>query len=395
MLSSFLVLGATLGFGLQKFCSDPGVKGEIHITRRPSQRVVPEFERTEGVLLSDMLFEPGSSGLDLTRAILQGKAQPVILANTNRSPDDQRQWLRSIGLTQDEAAQVLVIGISHDTYWLRDFSAFPVEQTVGNNRRVLKFADPIYRSDSLLNDTVPYQLALYLRASIEHVPIYMDGGNFLTDGTRCYVAEGSKESMTFYEDRIMHYEITPISDLKEHLKFSLGCQDVVSFPDAPHEHIDMWAKVINRDTVLVNQIPDAALEIVRARDPREYDRLVAMNRNLDAAATVFQEFMHVNRLPMPLPMGNVFRTYTNSTLVNNVVIVPRYREFVDMQQAYLDHALLGGYEKEVQATYESLGLAVKFVNSDLLIQHGGGIHCATANIPLVQSRDFARADVNP
>jgi agmatine/peptidylarginine deiminase len=388
MLPYVLLLGTGVYILVRDEAVSP-VKGQIRITRRPSQALIPEFRETEGVLISDMLFEDELGGLALARAILDGKAQPVILSNQAQTADEKLKWLIAKGFTPAEADKILVLGISHDTYWVRDFGPIPIDQSGPGNTHVLKFGDPIYRSDSLLNDTFSYQLGLYLRASVEHMPIYMDGGNFLADGTRCYVAEGSKESITFYDDRIMHYQITPLNELKEQLKFTLGCQEVISFLDAPHEHIDMWAKVIDEHHVLINRIPDNALELVRTSNPDEFKRLQGMNKNLDDAAKIFAEHMDVARIPMPIPFDKVFRTYTNSTIVNKVAIVPRYKKFIDMDKDYQDQKLLLGYEAEVKKAYESLGFQVRFVESDQLIQHGGAVHCATSQIPRLESRDVA------
>jgi agmatine/peptidylarginine deiminase len=400
LLSPVILLPYSLviGLGIYIFVHANGispVKGEIHITRRPSQILIPEFKQTEGVIMSEMLFEDELGGIALARAILDGKAQPVILSNQAQTAEETTKWLMAKGFSAAEAEKILVVGISHDTYWLRDFGPIPIDQSGPGNSHVLKLGDPIYRSDSLLNDTVPYQLGLYLRASVEHMPIYMDGGNFLSDGTRCYIAEGSKESLTFYDDRIMHYQITPMDELKEQLKFTLGCQEVVSFSDAPHEHIDMWAKIIDEKHAIVNRIPDSALELVRASDPKEFERLQKINLTLDAAAKTFAEYLEVSRMPMPIPFDKVFRTYTNSTIVNHVVAVPRYRKFIDMDREYQDQGLLLGYEQEVQKVYESLGFQVRFVEADQLIQHGGALHCATSQIPKLESRDVARSLQRP
>lgn len=365
------------------------VSGQIQITRRPAHSLIPEYQKTDGVILSEMLFQDQLGGLSLTRAVLAGRAQPVILTNEPKAQTENKKWLLAQGFSTEEAEKIMVLGISHDTYWLRDFGPIPVAQGGPGKNTVLKLVDPIYRNDSLLNDTVPYQLGLYLRASVEHMPVYMDGGNFLTDSKRCYIAEGSKESLTVYEDRIDHFLITPPDQLKEHLKHTLGCQEVVSFADAPHEHIDMWAKVIDDQRVVVNSIPENALSLVRKENPDEYQRLLAINRNLDAAAKQFADYLEVVRIPMPIPFGKIFRTYTNATIVNNVIAVPSYKKFIDMDKDYPDQTLLTTYEADVRKIYESLGFEVHFVESDQLIQHGGSVHCATSHIPRIANERVA------
>jgi agmatine/peptidylarginine deiminase len=84
---------------------------------------------------------------------------------------------------------------------------------------------------------------------------------------------------------------------------------------------------------------------------------------------------------MPLPDSDVFRSYTNSLLLNGTALIPRYIRSIS--GSYPDQSLQDSYEAEVRAIYESLGYKVVFIPSDGMIDNGGAVHCVTMQVPAV------------
>ena len=64
----------------------------------------------------------------------------------------------------------------------------------------------------------------------------------------------------------------------------------------------------------------------------------------------------------------MFRSYTNSLLVNGTAFVPQY-------------ATDPVHGPRVEAIYQDLGFKVVWVPSDSLIRDGGAVHCVTMQVP--------------
>ena len=75
---------------------------------------------------------------------------------------------------------------------------------------------------------------------------------------------------------------------------------------------------------------------------------------------------------MPYGAGGVYRSYTNSLIVNNAVIVPIY----EGDRRYEEEALQV-YRNALSAGYEIYPL-----ESETVIQLGGAVHCTTMGFSL-------------
>ena len=98
-----------------------------------------------------------------------------------------------------------------------------------------------------------------------------------------------------------------------------------------------------------------------------------MDRNarlLASLSTGSGRRLRVVRLPMPAPEGAVFRSYTNSLLVNGRAVVPTYNRDPAEGKAVLEayrRALPEGWELTTVDASGAIGL-------------GGAVHCAALEL---------------
>ena len=207
------------------------------------------------------------------------------------------------------------------------------------------------------------------------------------------------------------------SGVTEYYKKGAGCTKVTIFPRMPYEgtgHIDMWAKFLDNDTVMVNELRQEIVDLEWYTD-EERGKVKEIQAYLEARSSDIRNLgFKLIRIPMPAPVfsyyaytdatqkklvqyPDVFRSYTNSITVNGTAVTPRYQAIdangglfdaatnvrigsMPIKEAYPDAALVQSYEDEARAAYESLGYRMNFVTVDNLISIGGAVHCVTMQI---------------
>jgi hypothetical protein len=191
----------------------------------------------------------------------------------------------------------------------------------------------------------------------------MDGGNFMTNGETCVVSE------EMWDDPESNREKDPGFALGDHVadifELALGCRKTKIVSQIPHPHVDMFLKFINKDTILVNRIEDRAMALLSEADADS--KVKIPNR--------------VVRIPMPLPVNDIFFTYANSVIVNDTVIIPSYKNPDPGRGTYPDQRYYASYEEEVHKIYQEHGLKPVFLKADDLIKDGGAFHCITFHLP--------------
>jgi len=260
------------------------------------------------------------------------------------------------------------------------------------------------------------------------VPVYNEGGNFMNndDGaclmtTRVTDANSAAAIAEAAQDNrrknIKNDEVMDKTEIIRQYKEKAGCKTVSIFPRMPYEgtgHIDMWAKFLDNETILVSEVRD---EIVNLSwyTAEEKAKVLEIQSFLQARANEISRLgFEVLRIPMPAPIfgyaayadqkktqiiqvPDIFRSYTNSITVNGYAITPRYEamdaeadlydakteEYLGSQalkNAYPDEAFIQSYESEVRSAYEKTGYKMNYVTVDNLISIGGAIHCTTMQI---------------
>ena len=338
-----------------------------------------EYAPTDAILVSELIFAPKYRGITFAQAILATGVRLIILRPEAGSGEENGEFLNHAGFTKDEMARVSVVNIAHETPWIRDFGPVPLIDIAPLKIKTPRFAAFNDRLAVSLADTVPLQLAMYLGASVEHMPLVLDGGNFLTDGARCLLA-GDFIDVLAMKSADTHAAV--MERAREVLAGGLGCREILFIDNAPHEHIDMWFKVMDAHHGIISAVQPATLKILReSGDLAALDAMMALRIQLEKVASTLRAHYSLIEVPQPVVHRGVFRNYTNALLINGHALVPQYRTSRAAGFSYPDEKLNSFYEDMTRRAYEGLGFKVTFVDADALIADGGALHCASGHLP--------------
>lgn len=370
ILIATTIVVATLFYFYKFRCvvTTPEVSSNFHF------QPIPEFAPTDTIVMSEYLLSDNTLGAELAKVIL--KADVNLLFITEDADVDKLivSVRKKLALDETNKDRVLLLSAPHESYWLRDFGPQTFLK-VQNDKSEAVFFDFIYREESRLDDTIPYMTGMYLSKSVFHIPIALDGGNFMTNGEDCLLTDD-------FDKRFLLDERSSQELAEKLLKENLGCKNIHLFDSDAHEHIDMWAKFVSKDTILVNEIRPEIIELAE-KNSIDLKDVLRVQKSLDRSAAKLEKFYKVKRVPMPLPYDGQFRTYLNSIIVNRHVIVPQFMKQYVSRKPYLDRAYFKKYESEVKDAFEWAGFKAIFVNSDYLISNGGSFHCVTSHIPRI------------
>ncbi len=248
-----------------------------------------------------------------------------------------------------------------NTVWARDYGPFGI----ADNGSTLAIVDSIYRHYSYrrYDDALPTCLANQKKVSPFGLNVILDGGNVMVDSTgnlfmtkRTYNWNSNKSPQEVDQLIKAFFNVHTIHTF-----------DYAGYPGSPGDgtgHIDMFVKLLNDNTVLITETND---EPFRTACEKAFD--------------YFQSQLAPNGKPYKIyripgwRSGRTWYTYTNSLIVNDIVIVPSYSNSTQLNE-------------QAQTIYQnaSPNLKVKFVNSDSSISAGGSIHCVTQQIPALTTQ---------
>lgn len=356
-------------------------------------RAVPEYRDTAYVVLSEGLSRP-----DFNEAI--------------------------------EKAGAKVIVAPSQSVWARDWSGFSVKTNDGKNA----IAEMNYYPDRESDDNTPFYVSKFLKVPRISVPLFLEGGNFMNnDSGLCIVTTWAIEEQEQSEEEYLALDpsLSGVKELQNEIRANrigrdetkfkkvladyLGCpKGVKVMKRMPREgtgHIDMWAKFISDNVVLVNKL--------KAGAPQTAENIELETFLSERTAEFEAEGLTVVRLPMPVPETKivadtdgsafevtVFRSYTNFLQVNGHALVPSYgtnrvtsvdyskQKFTRIRAmsraakfessnstGTLNSIGFGagyeGTEKAVQDILTANGLKVTWMPAEQLIRMGGAVHCTT------------------
>jgi agmatine/peptidylarginine deiminase len=336
-----------------------------------TQHLYPEHYPARGVIVSDKIDGTFSEGNFLQILLDTGISEVTLITDSVFSPED---------LTGADAPNVRVLKDGYGgTVWARDWS--PLTAIGAKNSAYAGedvYLDFNYYAARWRDDSVPRVFAEALSAPRVSVPVYNEGGNFMVNGQglclmASRVSEANAKGAAMENDLVL--DEAQIADY--YTRFG-GCSKVRIFPRMPIEgtgHIDLWAKFVSDDTVLVNQLTDETIATITESSQDERNAREIQAYLEERAVDMETMGLNVVRIPMPAPKGRITRSYMNSLLLNGHAIVPVYA--ADGIGETPDNALLEGYEQQVREAYESAGFKFVPVNSDLPIRRGGAVHCVT------------------
>lgn len=246
-----------------------------------------------------------------------------------------------------------------DTVWVRDYGPFGVDE----NGHALGIVDTVYRHWQYRrnDDRAPECLAQKKNVEDYKMDLILDGGNLMVDSkgnlfttNRTYIWNNDKSP-----ERVREM-------LKEYFNAKeVHVIDYAGYPGQPADgtgHIDMFVKLLNDNTVLIAKAEQEPFKTAAEKAVKYFESLQAPNGGA----------YKIIRVKGWSNYGTWY-TYTNSLIVNGIVMIPVYRG------AEADNA------KAIAAYEEGMpGIKVVPIYSDDSIGAGGSIHCVTQLIPGVR-----------
>lgn len=342
----------------------------------PEGLVVPgEFEESQAVILRWTYGSTTSSRTRLYAELIdaiQQEAPAWIFINNGSDSTSVKNDLNYYGV-QLENYKFLVKPTN--SIWARDYGPWGFYYGEGDS---LSFIDLQYYSSRPLDNEVPAWLASYMGVDVYGTDLRDEGGNLMVDGfgnafhgTGTFTQNASINGWSTEVTRQVHQDLFNTVSATEADR--LLC-------DGGTGHIDMYAKLLDEQTLLVTEYP----EVVTASDRVRIEQNVAL---FEQQLTTFGNDYEIVRLPMPLRNDGTYsitcnqinadaRGFVNGLLINKTFIVPTYSNETSPQlNRDWDEAALEAI-RAVMPGYNVVG-----IDSRSLTTAGGAIHCITMQIP--------------
>ena len=335
--------------------------------RTSRSRVLPppgEFARQAALLISCRHLNKYSAVVpDMVAAAY--RHVPIVCLVTTAQEQAEAEMRFGLHGLPDGAARFL--SIPQDAMWVRDCGPAFAQRADGSVevldaeygwRRVI--SDGSGRMEVRRDDeALPTKLAATLGVPVSPLPLTMSGGNLLTNG----------EGLAVFSSRLLGrnqhrgYDARKVFEL---LHERMGFQRFLCVPPLKGEltgHVDMFLCFPAPNAAVVARCDPAA-------DPINAPRLDRVARAL-AGIPTSRGPMKVYRVPMPPPVRDRWRSYTNVAFANGTLLVPT---FSDVDSRLQDEAL---------ATYAKLLPRWKVVGirCDSLSHGNGLLHCISMNVP--------------
>jgi len=183
------------------------------------------------------------------------------------------------------------------------------------------------------DDDTNIDFANQMNWDIQNLPLYWTGGNFMTDG----YGMGFSTELMVNENNMDENEFVNI--VEEYLNF-----DNYHIFENPNEesiqHIDCLAKLVNPETIIIKQVPEAS---------PEYECMEDFAESFYELNTFYDRPFNIHRILCPEINGGSWETnpvaaYTNSLILNDKVLVPQYGVAEDAQALNVYQEAMLGYE---------------------------------------------------
>ncbi len=325
----------------------------------------PEYELHESAILTwDYNTNVDSTVANIVNAV-QEHAEVQVIYYPGQVPYDTnyiRQYIIDQGATPDNFRMVPAWT---ETLWVRDYGPFVGyrKQLDGSYER--EVIDTRYSAYNRPNDdSVPEQLADLWGMAESDLNLDFEGGNILFDGLgRAFGSRRIAWQNPQYTEEQVRQQIMDAFHLDDfvYLEPLLNCGGGI------WAHVDMWMKIIDNENILISEYPDWV---------PDYPVIEANVQTVANLTNAFGRPYRIHRIPAP-PNGNgnypvtlneEMRTYTNSLIMNDLVVVPSYGLALD---------------QEAKAVYQELfpGRSIELVNASRLTVNYGAIHCITNEVP--------------
>ncbi len=324
-----------------------------------------EHEKNEGVLLVwDYHPERDSVTANIAGAV-QNSAKVWIIYYPGTAPADTseiRQFLLSMDVGYHNVE--FMPGWT-ETLWIRDFGPFTGYGDFGDGLERYMIDAGYSAYGRPMDDSIPSQIAGYWDMPSIDLPLELEGGNILLDGLKYGLA-----SKRLLDQNPSYSEEDLTAMLEDYFatdEFIL-LEELTQTGGGIWSHVDMYIKFIDSETIMVSKYPDHV---------PDYDLIESQVEFLSQLNTYFEEPFEIIRIPAPPNADGEFpdeqndemRTYTNSLIMNDVVVVPSYG--------------LPEYDSIAKTVYERAmpGYTIEMVDSRDLTPLYGAIHCITKEVP--------------
>lgn len=265
--------------------------------------------------------------------------------------------------------------IVNDAIWSRDYGPFYLRTPLSERR----MTDSWYYTSRPNDDVIPYRVAAGEGTPSHEAHFSFEGGNFQSDGHgHCFCTEEVyKDNSSMTDEQI-----------RQIFKEYIGCKQLTVIKKLIGEgtgHIDMSTKLLSPTKWLVGQYG--------AGDPN-YQTLED-NASLLASLTAYNgQPYEVIRIPMPttaaaeqkldygtlLPRYDetntderfdpraVWRTHTNSSIADQLVLVPIFGKGTDTVALQIYQDAMPGYN-------------IVGIDSEAIMPSGGAMHCVMMQVP--------------
>ena len=334
-------------------------------------RTMAEWEELEAIVIA------WSGGPMITNGILREivryakeEVNVVIVCQSALGKLQVQNSLTNVGI--DWTTNVSFVVEQSNSVWIRDYGPNAV---YANDVEQQYFIDWIYNRPRPLDDMIPDVVSLELDVPVyattaEPLDLVHTGGNFLADG----MGTAFSSKLILKENGIGNpFQASTKTEggidsiMQEFMGIELGRyikMEELEFDSI--SHIDMHIKLLDEETLMVGEYPEGV-----ADGPQIEANLQFV---LDNYNTPFGNKYDVVRIPMPPDYGGLYpdnggnyRTYTNSIIVNNTILVPFYEEEYDTTAQRIWEEVMPGYK-------------VQGINCNNIIGSLGAIHCITKEV---------------
>lgn len=352
-----------------------------------SVRAAAEWEEVEYLVLA---WQP--SFQNILRQIVAAAVNEckVLIATQNQASVSSYLTSNGVSLTN-----VIFLNAPSNSIWIRDYAGNTIYSDDVGQRAL---TDWIYNRPRPLDNAMPSAHASYVG-----VPIYITdsgindlvntGGNYMSDG----LGNAFASELILEENAVGNpYNVSAKTEEQiDNIMFNyMGIDNYIKMPTLPYDeihHIDMHMKLLDEETLLVSRYPNGVADGPQIQANINY----VLNNFTSHFGTPYDVYW-IDAPPSTSgsypDTGGLYRTYSNSVIINKTILVPTYRPEVDAAALALYQQLMPGYTV--------VGIDVDNAGENL-ISSLGAIHCITHTIgvadPLLivhQPIDEANAGTN-
>ncbi|HUT77489.1 MAG TPA: agmatine deiminase family protein [Polyangia bacterium] len=352
-------------------------RGPLPPPPTPGYRTPAEFEPVAAFIVTRGDWSTGwnpSIGMFyemIVEGTADGGAGALVLCEED--PDSFAEGLADEGI---DLSRVHVLRPQNglDAKWARDFG--PISIYEGGIDGHLAFVDNHYYDTRANDDRVPAWLATQIglpryglrgtdQTPADDVRLYMEGGNYQTDGQGTCILSNDIPSDNAGKS---NPDADTFNEVEQIFAAYLGCEQIIWLTPPPNTgtgHVDMYTKLLGPTDMLVIDFPG------QTGNDGQADAIVEDNVAIvEASTNLDDEPFTIHRVMIPsLGNGWTYRTYTNSVFVNHVMMVPTYG-YADQ-----DADALTVYQEILGDEYSVVG-----IDSAAIVAQGGAVHCTTMQV---------------